>query len=119
MTNFPIQIRKHLMFAVLAVAFGSGACNESNDDDGKDDGAIETNLMPAPCDEDKDCGDDVTCGDNGFCEVDEMTADGGGVSSGAPAPCETDADCGDDVKCIALSDDGPKFCDVEEMVVGP
>ena len=114
-----VRLKSHVsLLGVLVAALAFGACDKASDSDKKDDGAIETNLVPVPCKEDKDCGGDIECGKDGFCDVDEMTVDGGAdVSSGAPAPCNTDADCGANVKCVALSEDGPKFCDVEETVV--
>ncbi len=108
-----------LPWFVLIALIAAGGCGKDSDDSGKPkgDGVIETNLQPAPCKNDADCGPGVKCGANDFCDVKEMQADGGGAgaSLGTPAPCKSDADCGD-AKCVAH--EGGSFCDVEEMTIG-
>jgi hypothetical protein len=106
----------------LALAFvGSQlllAC--ASDDDAKPGAqpkppsATETNVAPAPCKADSDCGDGGMCNpplgpdQSRFCNVQETQAP---TSSATPAPCSSNDDCGDEIQCV----DG--FCDVEEMVV--
>ncbi|MDH5671228.1 MAG: hypothetical protein OEZ06_03710 [Myxococcales bacterium] len=93
--------------------------------------------LPAMCTSDGECPSGVACiipdgGEVGYCDVDEMQVEdpggegapageasaGGGASLGAPAPCTSDADCGQ-YKCVQAVEDGPMFCDVQEMSAQP
>lgn len=106
-----------LALALVATQLLS-AC--ASDDDGKPSSgpkppsATETNVAPAPCTGDSDCGDGGTCnppfGPDGrrFCNVDEMQAP---ISSATPAPCKSNADCGENGQCAS------GFCQVDEIVV--
>lgn len=128
----------------LALALSSGASACKDDDGGnatnQDDtggSATETNVQPAPCEDDGDCPPDIECvfatddADVGFCNVNDVdvnvdggvdagTDAGGATTSAAPAPCEDETDCPDGIACVHPSgSDGPGFCDVEEMSVTP
>ena len=55
-----VRLKSHVsLLGVLVAAVAFGACDKASDSDEKDDGAIETNLVPVPCKEDKDCGGDI------------------------------------------------------------
>lgn len=126
----------------LALALSTGVTGCKDEDDGgqasnEEDtggGATETNVQPAPCDDDSDCPEGIECvvadgAQNGFCNVNEMEVDAGsdagtdassGTSSAAPAPCEDETDCPEGIACIIPDgEDGPGFCDVEEMGISP
>ena len=80
------------------------------------DGATETNVFPAPCNESLPCPDGIECifineeDTFGSCDVSEMS-----TSSATPAACETSEDCPAGIECISFSEGGPSFCDVSEM----
>lgn len=115
------------LLAVILIASMHLWVGCASDDDGKPSGrpkppsATETNVAPAPCKSDEDCGDAGVCnppfGPDGlrFCNVDEMEVSTSGPSSAAPAPCKDDGDCPKGVACVHWSGaSGPGACDVVE-----